>query len=399
MSLPRRTVLRATSVLALVSLLTALGVRPAPAAKRSRHPAWVTVSRRAIAPGLVYTHLRGPGPVQVFELSLDLRQRISFDVGLARRNPDGLERTSAMARRYGALAAVNGDFRMGTDHPAHPFMEDGFLRYAARKLHGGQDFAVSQDERHLFMGPPRVGIMATFPSTGVGFKVNLWNDGKPRADEVGGYTKLDTAEIPAMACSALLAPAGGLRWSGSHAALQRDFSLSDFSCGGPAPSPGSGVVLSMHRFTPLADSVRLLPAGTKVRLRWSLGLMDVADAIGGNPRLLKNGASVVRRGTGHLYEHNPRTGVGFTPKGRLLMVVVDGRSERSVGMTLQGFAGLFSRLGATQALNLDGGGSSTMVVRGKVVNRPSDSSGERRVNSALLVLPGRDAGERILPPA
>jgi hypothetical protein len=74
-------------------------------------------------------------------------------------------------------------------------------------------------------------------------------------------------------------------------------------------------------------------------------------------------------------------------------VVVDGRKAGySAGMTLRGFAHLFKRLGAVRAMNMDGGGSSTMVVRGRVINRPSDGR-ERHVSSAVLVLPGPDGGE------
>jgi exopolysaccharide biosynthesis protein len=51
------------------------------------------------------------------------------------------------------------------------------------------------------------------------------------------------------------------------------------------------------------------------------------------------------------------------------------------------------KLGAVDALNLDGGGSSTMVVKGDVVNRPSDGQ-QRRVTTAVLVLPGKDPGEQ-----
>jgi hypothetical protein len=63
-------------------------------------------------------------------------------------------------------------------------------------------------------------------------------------------------------------------------------------------------------------------------------------------------------------------------------------------MTLREFADLFSSLGATWALNLDGGGSTTMVVDGDVKNRPSDGR-ERAVSSALLVIRGSDAGEEV----
>jgi hypothetical protein len=77
----------------------------------------------------------------------------------------------------------------------------------------------------------------------------------------------------------------------------------------------------------------------------------------------------------------------------VLFVTVDGRQPGySVGMTPEEFAGVFIDLGAKRALNLDGGGSTTMVVDGDVKGRPSDGS-ERPVSSALLLLPGADPGE------
>jgi hypothetical protein len=77
---------------------------------------------------------------------------------------------------------------------------------------------------------------------------------------------------------------------------------------------------------------------------------------------------------------------------------VDGRRRGSVGMDLLRLADLMRRLGAVSALNLDGGGSSTMVVRGRIMNRPSDGS-ERPISSAVLILDGTDRRERILGPA
>jgi exopolysaccharide biosynthesis protein len=71
------------------------------------------------------------------------------------------------------------------------------------------------------------------------------------------------------------------------------------------------------------------------------------------------------------------------------MLTVDGRSENSGGMTLIELADMMRQLGAWQAMNFDGGGSTTMVIDGKVVNRPSDQAGERTVGNALLVLTGR----------
>ena len=74
--------------------------------------------------------------------------------------------------------------------------------------------------------------------------------------------------------------------------------------------------------------------------------------------------------------------------GRLILVTVDGRRPGwSAGVTLAEAARLMRSLGARDALNLDGGGSSAMTVRGRVVSRPSDAGGERPVSDALVVLP------------
>jgi exopolysaccharide biosynthesis protein len=67
-------------------------------------------------------------------------------------------------------------------------------------------------------------------------------------------------------------------------------------------------------------------------------------------------------------------------------MTVDGRRESDGGMSLVELAQVMIRLGAYEAMNFDGGGSTTMVVQGKLMNRPSDQTGERAVGSALLVV-------------
>jgi exopolysaccharide biosynthesis protein len=84
---------------------------------------------------------------------------------------------------------------------------------------------------------------------------------------------------------------------------------------------------------------------------------------------------------------HPRTAAGFSRDRRtLFLLTVDGRSTRSVGVTLEELARLMRRLGAWEAMNFDGGGSTTMVIDGAVVNVPSDAGGEREVGSGLLVV-------------
>jgi exopolysaccharide biosynthesis protein len=113
------------------------------------------------------------------------------------------------------------------------------------------------------------------------------------------------------------------------------------------------------------------------------------EAVGGFPALLVGGRDVlglqtVRRAFGDA--RHPRTAVGWNADAsRLMFVVVDGRQQHSDGMSLSELVTLFRRLGATEAINLDGGGSTALVIRGQLVNRPSDAAGERAVGNALAI--------------
>ena len=70
----------------------------------------------------------------------------------------------------------------------------------------------------------------------------------------------------------------------------------------------------------------------------------------------------------------------------MLLLVVDGRQPGySTGMSLTALAELLLEFGAADAINLDGGGSSTMFLDGKVVNKPSDAAGERPVSDVILI--------------
>jgi exopolysaccharide biosynthesis protein len=96
---------------------------------------------------------------------------------------------------------------------------------------------------------------------------------------------------------------------------------------------------------------------------------------------------------GWVHKRNPRTFAGTDAQGRTLLVTADGRSTDSLGLSLKEEADVAQSLGMVQAMNLDGGGSTTAVAGGSVVNTPSGTS-ERPVGDALLVLPGRDGQDR-----
>ncbi|HSQ31999.1 MAG TPA: phosphodiester glycosidase family protein [Gemmatimonadaceae bacterium] len=125
------------------------------------------------------------------------------------------------------------------------------------------------------------------------------------------------------------------------------------------------------------------------------------EAVGGRPLLVRDSLIVADVDTtgqpGFATGRHPRTAAGVARNGkRLILVVVDGRQKPySDGMTLRELANLMLAFGARDALNLDGGGSTTMVHadpdsggRLRVANRPSDKEGERPVGDALAVVRG-----------
>lgn len=124
---------------------------------------------------------------------------------------------------------------------------------------------------------------------------------------------------------------------------------------------------------------------------------DLDQAISGGPFLVRDGKPWIDgeaegfSAESFINTRHPRTAVGIARNGDLLLVAVDGRSKLSSGMTLPELAEYMVRLGAVRAINLDGGGSTTMWLRAGVVNAPSDGR-ERPIANGLAVV-----GEAVQP--
>lgn len=137
--------------------------------------------------------------------------------------------------------------------------------------------------------------------------------------------------------------------------------------------------------------------GDTLRAGWGIHMESgdgVTQAVGGYPELLDGGRRVgdllVQENPGFALQRHPRTAVAWNPYSRRLwLVVVDGRQGHSLGMSLPELVTFLEALGAVDAINLDGGGSSIVVLRGRAANRPSDEAGERPVVNALALV--RDA--------
>lgn len=155
--------------------------------------------------------------------------------------------------------------------------------------------------------------------------------------------------------------------------------------------PNDGIVLSL----PAHLASRVTTVGDTIR--WSLPFSGapprVRELVGGYPMLLRDGRHVFENTkaiiSGFSVTQHPRTAVATLADGSLILLAVDGRSESSKGMSLTQLTDFLDALGAVNALNLDGGGSTVMVVGDSIVNHPSDKEGERAVANALVVLGGR----------
>lgn len=113
--------------------------------------------------------------------------------------------------------------------------------------------------------------------------------------------------------------------------------------------------------------------------------------IGGGPVLIQNGQVKISNNEEMkfagkaIHDRHPRTAIGYTKDGHIIIFVSEGRSESAAGLTLPQMAKILQELGCEEALNLDGGGSSCMIINGKKVNYPSDKGEERSVPSVFMI--------------
>ncbi|MCX7885497.1 MAG: phosphodiester glycosidase family protein [Caloramator sp.] len=112
--------------------------------------------------------------------------------------------------------------------------------------------------------------------------------------------------------------------------------------------------------------------------------LKLRDAISFGPALIVNGKPMIKKGDGG-WGIAPRTAIGQTQDGKVLLLTIDGRQKDSLGATLKDVQNILLEYGAYNASNLDGGSSATMYNDGRLVNKPSDILGERAIPSAFIV--------------
>jgi hypothetical protein len=318
----------------------------------------------------------GPRPGGLY----GLRPVLSNETVVGRETVTSMEkRTAASATSVG----INGDlFTWANGHPSGIFLRDGVL---ASSPHGGRSSVGVTDDGTLDVR--KIEFFSTWRGFGQRRPLNEFNQ-IPGANAVALYTPEwgRTTPVQPGAVEVVLSEFPSAT---PNADLQGQ--VVEMRNGGGTPIPAAGAVL-VARGSVAPKLAEEAPLGSWVTIRLILRpeWTGVANAVGGGPVLVRDGAVVFRSfeafSSSQLLPRGPRTAVGQLPDGRILLVVTDGRQPGySVGMTNFELAQTMRRLGAVRASSLDTGGSSTLAFEGKLLNRPSDSSGERAVASSLML--------------
>lgn len=355
---------------------------------------------KQLKPGVIHLQRLETGPIRVNVLLFDLTApEFKLRVALQDDYLSGVSRTSTLAKNNKALAAVNGDLFSGTGLPQGMTMTDGKLALAPKRR---ATFAYGKDG-------PFIGYFTqsfTWPSSIMSAR------GEYHSLEVLNTTCKDN-------------------WLCIYDDLTHDLP--------PSYNDVKVVLNAAHEVTAIkqeasvkiaADTQVLLGKGTagkwlqnNVRVGDTLGVNLITDPdyhkfdqiVSGGPVFLKDGKFIQDcmcfledcsqsaqkdvlceefttewKETHYLTIRMPRNAIGFNPNKSVLMVaVVDGyQPGYSIGMTQKELATLFTEFGAINAMELDGGGSATMWVDGKLASRPSDGNGaasvERMVPNAVI---------------
>jgi len=334
--------------------------------------------------GLEYEHLKTDAPCSIHILRVN-PEEVMILPERALNNGIGRETVSSMVARKGAEGGINGGFfRIGGRYDGEPtgilkigtrwYSDPSLPRGAIGWNRNGRDVLIGR----LTMDWALILNEKSIPIDGIN---------RPRGkDEIvlyGWPFHRSTLTDP-----------GGLEISIA------DGRVVGLSTGGDTAIPPGGVVCSIGAGA--GKRVGPISAGASARITYELqpaGETGTSQSnpwpskdyiVGGVPVLVHDGRvtedfEAEKISTAFARRH-PRSAIGILADGTWILVVVDGRQPGlSVGMTLKELAQFLKALGCREALNLDGGGSSAMVLQGKTINSPSDGK-ERPVSDAILLI-------------
>ncbi|MGE5707068.1 MAG: phosphodiester glycosidase family protein [Bacteroidota bacterium] len=313
------------------------------------------------------------GPVLINALRLDLT-KVNLRPQVAANF--GREKVSSIARRNGAIAAINGSFfSMKNGQPLGLLVLDGQI--ISSSFFNRSVFGIREDGT-CFIDNARL-LAAISLESGHAFVANGVNQ-PPGRNRIVLYThhfgkRTKTKPDP----------------SRREFVIDRHGTILKASTGN-SEIPNKGYVLSAQG-RPIWRLKKFIEIGHKAEVYTDLNGVwkGIRHAIGGGPTLVSKGRVKVTARE-ERFSHSiargraPRSAIGYLGPNQVILVTVDGRQSRSVGMTLYELARLMQSLGAKDAINLDGGGSTTMYLSGHIVNWISGGA-ERPVQNALLVTP------------
>jgi exopolysaccharide biosynthesis protein len=328
-------------------------------------------------------------------LRLDLK-KVRLDVHHALDGVIGVEKTSSIAARHGGVAAINsGFFRLDgsifVGDPAGILKINGILLSESYNDRSAMLISNLAEHTEVYFGPAHIDERLSSKRLSI---ILSGVNRERKVDEVVRYT-------PEFGRTTLT-DATGLE---VVVVKRKVTEMRDQA--GSTPVPTDGYVLSATgkfreqflRDIRLGNKIELITAptvdnGGHIMTSANTAFLDAyfkaEDITNGVPQLIKNGKIDItweqEKTTKSFVEtRHPRTAVAKLKDGKFLMITVDGRSESSGGISLYDLADYLLSLGAVDAMNLDGGGSTTMFLDGKVVNTPSDKEGERKVGDAIVV--------------
>jgi Phosphodiester glycosidase len=355
-----------------------------------------------VAPGVRWTSIvREGGPWRVNVLAIE-RTALAGRLGgvLSNERVAGLERPTSMARRTTAVAGVNGGFFAVDGDPVGALAIDG--RVLSEPVNGRSALLVPSDPAAKARIAP-LRFSGSVNADGASRLIDGIDRRRGSIPACGGRGGDRPTQRPdsALTCTD---PSELVLFESRYGALRPSTGVEALVRGGVVERvgrPRSGrVPAGAFVLSGSGDAAQFLRGSLDVgaAAQVELGLGDgQALVTGGGPRLLARGRVAVAASSegfapisapGFVASRHPRTLAGVKRDGALLLVTIDGRRAGwSAGVTLPEAARVMRSLGARDALNLDGGGSTGMVVRGEVVNRPSDPTGERAVSDGIFVLP------------
>ena len=330
-------------------------------------------SEYVIAPGLIYREFlagRSAGPVRAHLLEVDFKAGYALRPVLSNDSVAGIEALSEMAARSQAVAMINGPYYMRSGEILGLLKIDQML--VSTPDTPRTSFGVLPDGKIIFDSPAFTGHVELPDKTRI--PIDGVNRGRGESELIlyNTYYAYWTLTV-----------------GGGREFLVRDGRIVDIRNDNSVISEGTVVLSASGRQAWLMADLKI---GDSLKIVQTLGPVwdKVTQAVGAGPCLVKNGEIYMTTlgeefGSDVAGGRAPRTALGITKDGKALLVVVDGRSRSSVGYTLLELARFMLEQGAVEAMNLDGGGSSQMIIGSQIVNTPSDGR-ERRLGAGIAVV-------------